>query len=114
MNQSPQATLVLCRDLLFASKITSTAGAIGAQIKLIRDVSKLESESNSNRLIVDLTQDGFIDAAVRWKQRTGGQVTGFAGHADVQTIERAQLAGIDRVLSRGEFSSNLPHILQGT
>jgi hypothetical protein len=103
--------LVLCRDLLFASKISSAAKGLDVPVKLIRDPLKLAAETEGRRLIVDLTQDGFIQAAAEWKQRTGGHVTGFAGHADTETIDRAQRAGIDSVLPRGGFVANLAQIL---
>jgi hypothetical protein len=104
--------LILCRDLLFASKITATAQATATPFKLVRDASKLDDEPDARRLIVDLTQQGFIEAAAGWKQRTGGHVTGFAGHADVETIAQAQAAGLDTILARGQFAATLPEILK--
>ncbi len=106
----PASILVLCRDLLFASKITATAKAVNVPVKLLRDPAKL-TEETAGRLIVDLTQAGYIEAASQWRQRTGGRVTGFAGHADGDTLAAAQAAGIDQILTRGEFSANLPAIL---
>jgi hypothetical protein len=110
MNETPPI-LVLCRDLLFASKISSAAKGLNVPAKLIREPQKLAEETSAKRLIVDLTQEGFIDAAADWKQATAGHVTGFAGHADVTTINRASEAGIDRVLSRGEFVARLAEVL---
>lgn len=106
--------LVLCRDLLFTSKITATAKARDIPVKLVRDPAKLIEEPAVPRLVVDLTQGGFLDAAVQWKQRTGGHVTGFAGHTDVDLISAAEAAGVDLVLSRGEFSAKLEQVLMLT
>lgn len=103
--------LVLCRDLLFGSKITSTAGTAGVAVKMLRDPKKL-AEEQGDRLIVDLTYEGFPQAAAEWKSRTGGHVTGFAGHTDVELIAAAQNAGMDLVLSRGEFSARLADVLK--
>lgn len=102
--------LILCRDLLFGSKITATAKATGHPFKVIRDPKKLAEEEGA-RLVVDLTQEGFLDAAIAWKARTGGHVTGFAGHTDVELISAAQTAGLNMVLSRGEFSARLADVL---
>jgi hypothetical protein len=110
--QSCTPILVLCRDLLFSSKISSAAKGLNVPLKLIRDAAKLGEEAEGKRLIVDLTQDGFIEAAAQWKHRTGGHVTGFAGHADTETIARAQSAGINLVMPRGAFAANLAQILQ--
>jgi hypothetical protein len=103
--------LVLCRDLLFASKISTAAKRLNLLVKLIREPQKLREQPAAKRLIVDLTQEGFIEAAAQWKYATAGHVTGFAGHADAATISRAKAAGIDQVLSRGEFVARLADVL---
>jgi len=112
-NDGSCTILVLCRDLLFASKISAAAKGANVPVKMLRDASKLNDEMDSRQLIVDLTQEGFIEAAAQWKQRMGGRVTGFAGHADVETINRAQAAGIDQILARGEFAGRVQQILKG-
>jgi hypothetical protein len=104
--------LVLCRDLLFASKISAAAKGANVPVKMLRDASKLNDEKEAGRLIVDLTQEGFIEAAAHWKQRTAGRVTGFAGHADTETIDRARGAGIDDVMAKGAFVARLSEILR--
>jgi hypothetical protein len=105
--------LVLCRDLLFVSKITATAATIGLPVKVVRDPTKLQDHPEARRLIVDLNQDGFSEAAAQWKRQTDGHVTGFVGHADTDAIERASAAGIDAVLARGVFVARLEEILRG-
>lgn len=114
MEPSPTANcpiLVLCRDLLFTSKITGTASAQKVAVRVIRDPAKLAGEAGSRRLIVDLTQEGYLAAAVVWKGQTGGHVTGFAGHTDVGLITEARAKGVDLVLSRGEFSAQMAQVL---
>jgi hypothetical protein len=103
--------LVLVRDLLFASKISSAAQAAGCSLKLIRDPAKLPEEPG-RMLIVDLNLTGGIDAASEWKARHSGHITGFVGHTDTATIAQAQKAGIDRILTRGQFVSMLPELLR--
>jgi hypothetical protein len=103
-------TIVLCRDLMFTSKISATAAA-GVPILLIRDVSKLNDSPQAQRMIVDLNQDGFLAAAADWKRRTGGKVIGFTGHADTETIARAHAEGLDEVLPRGAFVARLEQII---
>jgi hypothetical protein len=108
----PSPILILCRDLMFSSKITATAKAQGVPFKVIRDASKLADEPAA-RMMVDLTQEGYLPAAAAWKARTGGHVTGFAGHTDVETLSAAKVAGLDAVFTRGAFTSNLERIIQG-
>jgi len=105
--------LILCRDLLFASKITATAQAQGVAFKVIRDPAKLIGESG-RRLILDVSQDGAIDAAVAWKGATGGETIGFISHVDAEGIAKARSAGIDQVLTRGQFTTQISSLIVGS
>ncbi len=108
---SPIPVLVFVRDLLFASRITATARAIDVPIKLLRDETKLTHEPG-RRLIVDLYQGSALEAAVEWKKQTGGEVIGFVSHVDTETIRRARDAGIDQVLPRSRFVTELESLLR--
>ena len=112
MPTPPLPLLVLVRDLLFASRITATARAIGVPIKLLRDETKLTHEPG-RRLIVDLNQSGALDAAIAWKKQSGGEVIGFVSHVDAETIRRAREAGVDQVLPRSRFVTELEALLRG-
>ena len=108
----PLPIVVLVRDLLFASRISATARALGVEVKLLRDETKLADETGQ-RVIVDLNQPGALEAAVEWKRRRGGEVIGFVSHVDVETIHRAREAGIDQVLPRSRFVAELESLLRG-
>ena len=103
--------LVLVRDLMFASRISATARAENVAIKSVRDASQLAGEMG-RRLIIDLNQEGAIEAAAAWKQQQGGEVIGFVSHVDKATIDRAKAAGIDRVMPRSQFVQLLPELLR--
>jgi nicotinate-nucleotide pyrophosphorylase len=107
--QSP--VLIHIRDLMFSSKVVATARAIDVPFKVVRDVSIL-LKTPASRLIVDLNADGALDAAIQWKQIHGGYVTGFCGHVNLATIQRAREVGIDSVMTNGAFAGNLEAILQ--
>ena len=81
-------------------------------MRMVRDPAKLPAEGGK-RLIVDLNQDGAIDAAVEWKARTGGAVVGFVSHVDTPTIAKAREAGVDQVLARSRFVEILSDLLKG-
>lgn len=100
--------LALVRDLLFASKITATARSAGVEVKIIRDPAHLPNEGD--RLFVDLNQPGTLEAAMQWKTATSGSVIGFSSHTDADAILRAKEAGIDKILTRGQFDANLPSL----
>lgn len=106
-----QPILVLVRDLLFSSKITATARALGLDVKVIRATEQLSQEIGS-KLLVDLGEPHAIASAMTWKQLHGKPVIGFASHVDTNTIFKAQEAGFDQVLSKGGFTANLENLLK--
>jgi hypothetical protein len=111
MSDVSPIVLMLCRDLMFVSKVTATARAMQLPVKIVRDSAQLPPEGI--KLLVDLGQEGAIAAAAGWKAATGGKVIGFAPHVDAQTLAQAKTAGFDQVLTRGQFTSSLETILRG-
>src|SRR5438132_9782751 len=104
--------LVLCRDLMFASKIRAAA-ADGIAIKLLRDPAQLIGESGG-MLIVDLSQDGALEAGSSWKSANpASRLIGFVAHVDHETAERAQANGFDDVFTRRQFVEVLPQLMRG-
>jgi hypothetical protein len=108
----PLPVLVLVRDLIFASRIGAEAKARNVRVQMLRDPAALAGCSG-DRLIVDLNQDGAIDAAANWKRRTDGEIVGFVSHVDAPTAARARAANIDHVLARSAFVQRLPELLLG-
>jgi hypothetical protein len=108
--QPAPTLLILCRDLLLGSKITAAAQSAGVAYRVVRDAGKLEGLTGE-RLIVDLNQDGALDAAAGWKRAGGAEVIGFVSHVDAETIGRARAAGLDQILPRSRFVADLPHLV---
>ncbi len=108
-------TLTLIRDLMFSSRVSSTAAQLGVPVKVLRDPARLAGEPGL-RLIVDLNLPGAIEAAKAWKLAGGTLPSrvalGFVSHVDVETIQKARAAGIDRVMARSQFVQVLPDLLQ--
>jgi hypothetical protein len=104
-------TVALVRDLMFSSRIRGTAKDLGAEVRMLREASQLAGAGGS-RLLVDLNQEGAIEAARGWKEATGGVVVGFVSHVDVETVRRARSSGIDQVLARSRFVELLPDLLR--
>jgi hypothetical protein len=112
MSETSQSSVfLLCRDLMFVSKVTATARAQAVPLQVVRDTAKLPQQGG--RLLVDLNLEGAIEAASNWKTSTGGQVIGFVSHVDTQTIEKAKAAGLDQVLPRSRFTATLEQIIAG-
>ncbi len=102
--------LILCRDLLLGSRITAAAQSGGVAFRVVRDAAKLPGQAGE-RLIVDLNQDGAMEAAAAWKGVAGGEVIGFVSHVDTATIQRAREAGFDHVMARSAFVQRLPEMV---
>ena len=94
--------IVLVRDLMFVSKMTATASAMKAALKVVRDPGKI-LDHPGQRLIVDLNLPGAIEAAGKWMSANSNDVVGFVSHTDAQTIAAARAAGIERVMARSQF-----------
>jgi hypothetical protein len=106
--------IVLVRDLMFVGRITATAKAEDAEIKLVRDPASLVGvDVQATRLVADLNLPGAIEAAVSWKGAAAGrEVVGFVSHVDADTISRARSSGIDQVMARSRFVEVLPALLK--
>lgn len=99
------------RDLMFLSKITSAASAVGVGVKCVREASALPAEQG-RLLLVDLSLPGAIENAVLWKTADPvRQVIGFVSHTDADTISRAQQQGIE-VMSKGQFAASIEQVLR--
>src|SRR3982751_866141 len=104
MTDTPPPPLLLCRDLMFVSKVTATARALAKPLRVIRGPAQLPPEGH--HLIVDLALEGALDAATTWKRATAGHVTAFAPHVDTTTIQAARAANLDSVLPRSKFTAD--------
>lgn len=99
------------RDLMFSSKVTATARAVGRDVRIVRDLENLKCTDGA-ALIVDLALHGAIEAAAAWKQAFHGETIGFAAHVDTETIAAAKAGGIDLVMTRGSFTAQLESLLK--
>jgi hypothetical protein len=111
---NPPTILVLVRDLMFTSKISAEARAVGVTIKLLRDPAQLPAatEKTIRLLICDLNLENAIPAAGQWRRATGLPIVGFVSHVDVDSITAARNEGIDQVVARSRFVQLLPGLMR--
>ncbi len=103
--------LALVRDLMFSSKVTATARAVGSEVQVIREPGKLARQPGRT-LLVDLNLPGAIEAAAGWKtENPAARVVGFVSHVDTATIQRAREAGLE-VMARSGFVDSLASLLK--
>ncbi|MFG0259039.1 MAG: hypothetical protein ACF8LK_01695 [Phycisphaerales bacterium JB041] len=114
--------LFVCADLLWATRIKSTAESVGVAARPVRSLEMLEArlaDSPVNALVVDLeageTGIGLIER-LRGPDSSEAEraitVLAFGPHVMTELFEQARAAGADRAMARGGFAAQLPQILQ--
>lgn len=75
------------------------------------------SQEEWSLLLVDLasspTSAAEVAAAVGQGRQPGQVLVAFGPHVQESLLEEARAAGFDRVLTRGQFTAQLPAILAG-
>lgn len=112
---APVTGLLLCDDLIFASRITGTARAAGLAMKSARgpeEFKSLAQQESPQGVIVDLANPGLdITELIRWLGEQCGtipRVVAYGSHVDTATLKKARDAGCTVVLPRSKFVEELP------
>ncbi|HLL49941.1 MAG TPA: hypothetical protein VK356_04665 [Thermomicrobiales bacterium] len=117
--QSPTVAIVLNRDLLFGSRIRSALVAVGLEGRFVPDsegfVRALEELQDSAAIgIVDM--NGPVAWAVLRATLAEGDdalppTLAFGPHVDAEGRRAAKAAGITRLVSNGQFHSDMPGLI---
>ena len=115
-NQPEIEIAVFIRDLIFETKIKSTAQSLGigaATVRSIVDLDSLLASASVRLLVVDLNSAGpaGLDGIRAAKKLTGLRVLAFVSHVDAELASLASEAGADEVLPRSRFTAQLPELL---
>jgi DNA-binding NarL/FixJ family response regulator len=118
--KSSAVGLLLSDDLLFASRITATARALGLTIRPARSVQALcdlAQQVAPTCVLVDLSHSGlniaYLVARLRETVSPMPRVVAYGSHVDTATLRTARDAGCDPVLPRSKFVDDLEHALPG-
>jgi CheY-like chemotaxis protein len=110
--------LLLCDDLLFASRIIGEARALGLSVKPARSLEKLlefAGQETPTCVLVDLAFPslGLPELFRRLGEvcRPLPRVMAYGSHVDAEGLRAARSAGCDPVLPRSKFVEELPHAL---
>jgi CheY-like chemotaxis protein len=119
MPEQPEPVgLLLSDDLIFTSRITGVARALGLTVNAARSVDallNLARQQSPRCVIVDLANPGLVLADLF--QRIGElgstppRVVAYGSHVDAEGLRAARLAGCDPVLPRSKFVEDLPDAL---
>jgi DNA-binding NarL/FixJ family response regulator len=111
--------LVAVDDLLFSSKIRTTAKQAGVEVAFARSPQEILEQArtiNPTLAIFDLNSGktdpvGTIAALKADPALASIRTLGFASHVHTDLITAARQAGADEVLARSAFAGNLAEIL---
>ena len=111
--------LAVLDDLMFSSKIKTTAAGLGVTLTFARssDAALAEMRKAAPTLVIfDLNNPrtnplGTLAAMKSEAALASIPTVGFVSHVDTSTIEAAGKAGFDEVLARSAFTTRLAEIL---
>lgn len=110
------AVVYLVPDLFFAARILEAARQLGLEVESARDAEALAASARGARLVLlDLRSPDALRALellAADPPAPAVPVVGFVDHERVEMFERARAKGC-RVLSKRQFSSDLPGLLAG-
>ena len=106
-------------DLMFSSKIKTTAKQLGIDVMFARsaDAALAEMRKTSPSLVIlDLNNArtdplGIVAQMKQDAALASIPTVGYASHVQVDVINAAREAGVGEVLARSAFTQNLPQIL---
>ena len=109
---------LLCRDLLFGSKVEGGLCAAGQDVTRFDDaVSARAATATSDVLIVDLTDGEAGGPALIGSMRQDGDLggirtLGFYAHVDQAVRRRAEEAGFDLVVPRSRMAREMAALVE--
>jgi DNA-binding NarL/FixJ family response regulator len=105
--------LLLCDDLIFASRIVGTAKAAGLAVRVSKttgDLLVFARQMPPRCVIIDLHVPGLDIAAVTAEltaQSPRPMIVAYGSHVDTATLKKARDAGCDVVWPRSKFMDEL-------
>ncbi len=105
-------------DLIFRSKIESTARAVGAHVDSVASANALAdvlAAEPVDLVIVDMALDRALalDCIARAAESGGPRVLAFFSHVETDLADAARQAGAGEILPRSAFAARLPQLLRG-
>lgn len=112
------SALLLCDDLMFASRITGEARSLGLTVKPARSLEQLFDLARGEPpscVLLDLAFPG-LDLSELFRRLTEAcpsppRVVAYGSHVDTERLQAARAAGCDPVLPRSKFVTELPQAL---
>jgi CheY-like chemotaxis protein len=111
--------LAILDDLMFTSKIKTTATQLGVPVAFARSSAAALADmrnSTPSLVILDLNNPrtdplGTVAAMKADPALASIKTVGFASHVQADVIDAARRAGVGEVMARSAFTQRLPDIL---
>jgi PleD family two-component response regulator len=112
--------LAVLDDLMFTSKIKTTARQLGVEVAFVRSADAAFAEmqkATPSLVILDLNNPrtdplGIVAAMKQDPALASIPTVGYASHVQTDVIAAARRAGVGDVMARSAFTQQLPEILQ--
>lgn len=118
MPEGGPAGVLLSRDLIFTSKVTGTARALGISVMTAGNsalASSMIDQWKPKVIFIDLAAGDLVrpEALIAFRQLAPSSVfVAFGPHTDRDALAAASSAGCDRVMPRSKFSAELPDLMR--
>jgi CheY-like chemotaxis protein len=107
-------------DLMFTSKIKTTAGQLGVAVTFARSADAALGEmrkATPSLVILDLNNArtnplGIVSSMKQDPVLASIPTVGYASHVQTDVINAARQAGVGEVMARSAFTQQLPEILR--
>lgn len=110
-----RTVLVAVKDMLFGSKIDSSAKRVGLEIQWSPRFEKLSEVAQARKpdtIIAALDEAGTLDELKIVKESLPEvRLIGFAGHVMTDLLAQARELGMDEVFTKGQFAVILDKVL---
>jgi CheY-like chemotaxis protein len=111
--------LAVLDDLMFTSKIRTTASQLGEPVTFARSADAALTEmrkATPSLVILDLNNPrtdalGLVASMKKDPALAPVRTVGYTSHVLTEVIEAARRAGVDEVLARSAFTQRLPDIV---
>jgi DNA-binding NarL/FixJ family response regulator len=116
--ESEAIGLLLTDDMIFSSRITGTAQALGLKMNVVKSVKDLPIQARERKpacVIIDLSHPGLqVRELIRELKDACSsmpRMIAYGSHVDAATLHAAREAGCDVVLPRSKFVEGLANQL---
>ena len=110
--------LVIATNLFFLPRIQNLAAPSGCETRQVMSVDRLNEEMSDGEtalVLVDLEADpdfwGEAVSTILARGESRPQIVGYGGHTNTVMLQKAEEAGCDLVLTKGQFSRDLVKLI---